>query len=137
MRYTLFDRRKDEVLLLARLLLAALFVIFGWGKLTGFSGTVALMATLNLPVPTIAAVVVVVMEFFVGIAIVIGFYTRPLAVLLALYTLATAFIGHHYWTLPDAERVANMINFYKNISIVGGLLLLGITGAGRYSIDRR
>lgn len=137
MRYTLFDRRKDEVLLLARVLLAALFVIFGWGKLTGFSGTVALMATLNLPVPTIAAVVVVVMEFFVGIAIVIGFYTRPLAVLLALYTLATAFIGHHYWTLPDAERVANMINFYKNISIVGGLLLLGITGAGRYSIDRR
>lgn len=137
MRYTMFDRRKDEVLLLARLLLAALFVIFGWGKLTGFSGTVALMATLNLPVPTIAAVVVVVMEFFVGIAIVIGFYTRPLAVLLALYTLATAFIGHHYWTLPDAERVANMINFYKNISIVGGLLLLGITGAGRYSIDRR
>lgn len=137
MRYTLFDRSKDEVLLLARLLLAALFVIFGWGKLTGFSGTVALMATLNLPVPTIAAVVVVVMEFFVGIAIVIGFYTRPLAVLLALYTLATAFIGHHYWTLPDAERVANMINFYKNISIVGGLLLLGITGAGRYSIDRR
>lgn len=137
MRYTLFDRSKDEVLLLARLLLAALFVIFGWGKLTGFSGTVALMATLNLPVPTIAAVVVVVMEFFVGIAIVIGFYTRPLAVLLALYTLATAFIGHHYWTLPDAERVANMINFYKNISIVGGLLLLGITGAGKYSIDRR
>lgn len=137
MRYTLFDRRKDEVLLLARLLLAALFVIFGWGKLAGFSGTVALMATLNLPVPTVAAVVVVVMEFFVGIAIVIGFYTRPLAVLLALYTLATAFIGHHYWTLPDAERVANMINFYKNISIVGGLLLLGITGPGRYSIDRR
>ena len=137
MRYTLFDRRKDEVLLLARLLLAALFVIFGWGKLAGFSGTVALMATLNLPVPTVAAVVVVVMEFFVGIAIVIGFYTRPLAVLLALYTLATAFIGHHYWTLPDAERVANMINFYKNISIVGGLLLLCITGPGRYSIDRR
>ena len=137
MRYTLFDRRKDEVLLLARVLLAALFVIFGWGKLAGFSGTVALMATLNLPVPTIAAVVVVVMEFFVGIAIVIGFYTRPLAVLLALYTLATAFIGHHYWTLPDAERVANMINFYKNISIVGGLLLLCITGPGRYSIDRR
>lgn len=137
MRYTLFDRRQDEVLLLARVLLAVLFVIFGWGKLTGFGGTVAMTTAMNLPLPTIAAVVVVVMEFFVGVAIVIGFYTRPLAVLLALYTLATAFIGHHYWTLPDAERMANMINFYKNISIVGGLLLLGVTGPGRYSIDRR
>jgi len=137
MRYTLFDRRKDEVLLLARVLLAALFVIFGWGKLTGFGSTVAMTTALNLPLPTIAAVVVVVMEFFVGVAIVVGFYTRPLAVLLALYTLATAFIGHHYWTLADAERMGNMINFYKNISIVGGLLLLGVTGPGRYSIDRR
>lgn len=137
MRYTLFDRRKDEVLLLARVLLAAMFVIFGWSKLTGFSGTVALMTALHLPVPTVAAVVVVVMEFFVGIAIVIGFYTRPVAMLLALYTLATAFIGHHYWTMPDAERMANMINFYKNISIVGGLLLLSVSGPGRYSIDRR
>ncbi|MBN8714996.1 MAG: DoxX family protein [Xanthomonadales bacterium] len=133
----MFDRRRDELLLLARVLLAAMFVIFGWGKLTGFGGTVGLMTALHLPVPTIAAVVVVVMEFFVGVAIVIGFYTRPLAVLLALYTLATAFIGHHYWTMPDAERVANMINFYKNLSIVGGLLLLGVAGPGRYSIDRR
>ena len=77
------------------------------------------------------------MEFFVGIAIVIGFYTRPLALLLALYTLATAVIGHHYWTMLDGERMANMINFYKNISIAGGLLLLCITGPGKYSVDRR
>lgn len=137
MRYTLFEHRQDEVLLLARVLLAGMFVIFGWGKLTGFTGTVALMTSLGLPLPAVAAGVAVFMELLVGIAIVVGFYTRPLAVLLALYTLATAVIGHHYWTMPDAERAANMINFCKNISIVGGLLLLGITGPGRFSLDRR
>jgi len=136
-RYTLFENRKDELLLIARLLLVILFVLFGWSKLTGFSGTIAFMVTEGAPLPTVAAVIAVVMELLVGIAIALGFYTRPLAYLLALYTLATAFIGHHYWTMPDAERMANMINFYKNLSIAGGLLLLCVSGPGKYSLDRR
>lgn len=137
MRYVLFDKVSNGMILLARILLVVLFVLFGWSKLTDFPGTVGYMASQGLPVPTLAAAVVVLMEFFVGLAIVLGFFTRPLAMLLALYTLGTAFIGHHYWTMDGAERMANMINFYKNISIIGGLLLLCVTGPGRYSIDRR
>jgi putative oxidoreductase len=57
--------------------------------------------------------------------------------LLALYTLGTAFIGHHYWTMTGTAQYANMINFYKNVSIMGGLLLLAATGPGRYSLDRK
>jgi len=136
-RYTLFENRRNEILLIARILLVALFVLFGWSKLTGFSGTIAYMAAENAPLPTVAAVIAVVMELLVGLAIAVGFYTRPLAYLLTLYTLATAFIGHHYWTMPDAERMANMINFYKNLSIAGGLLLMCIAGPGKYSLDRR
>jgi len=64
---------------------------------------------------------------------VIGIY--PL--LLALYTLGTALIGHHFWTMTGMEQYANMINFYKNISIIGGLLLLCATGPGKYSFDRK
>ena len=137
MRYTLFEQRKDELILVARVLLMILFVIFGWSKLTGFSGTVGYMATEGAPLPTLSAIIAVVMEFFVGIAIVIGFYTRPLALLLALYTLGTALIGHHFWTMTGDAHMANMINFYKNISIMGGLLLLCVTGAGKYSVDRK
>jgi putative oxidoreductase len=137
MRYTLFEHRKDELVLIARVLLMILFVIFGWSKLTNFSGTVGYMTTEGAPLPTLAAVVAIVMEFFVGLALVIGFYTRPLALLFALYTLGTALIGHHYWTMADGERMANMINFYKNISIIGGLLLLCVTGPGKYSVDRK
>ena len=137
MRYTLFENQKDELLLVSRVLLMALFVIFGWGKLTGFSGAVAYMSSLGLPLPAVVTAITVIMELFVGVAILVGFYTRPLALLLALYTLVTALIGHQYWLMTDAAHFEAMINFYKNVSIAGGLLLLCITGPGRYSIDRR
>ncbi|NPT47658.1 DoxX family membrane protein [Paraburkholderia sp. 1N] len=137
MRYTLFENQKDTVILVARILLMVLFVMFGWSKLTGFSGTVTYMTSTGAPVPELSAVIAVVMELAVGIALVVGFYTRPLALLLALYTLGTAIIGHHYWNMTGAEQYVNMINFYKNISIMGGLFLLCVTGPGKYSIDRR
>lgn len=137
MRYTLFERQKNGLLLLARVLLMVLFVVFGWQKLTDFSGTAAYMASTGLPAPTFAAAIATAMEFFVGIALVLGVYTRPLALVLAVYTVATALIGHPYWNMTDTARLDNMINFYKNISIVGGLLLLCITGPGKYSIDKR
>jgi putative oxidoreductase len=137
MRYLSLEQRNDSLLLVARVLLMILFVLFGWQKLTGFSGTVAYMTSTGAPAPTVSAIVAVVMELVVGIAIVVGFFTRPLALLLALYTIGTALIGHHYWTMQGMERYANTINFYKNISIVGGLILLFITGPGKYSLDRR
>jgi putative oxidoreductase len=77
------------------------------------------------------------MEFFVAIAIVSGLFTRKLAPLMALYTLASALIGHRYWTMEGPVRLDNSIHFYRNISIVGGLLLLYVTGPGRYSVDAR
>jgi putative oxidoreductase len=137
MRYALLDKHRDEVLLLARILLMLLFVRFGWSKLTDFAGTTAYMAAEGLPLPAVAAVVVIAMEFFVGLAIVLGAWTRPLALLMVLYTLGTALVGHHYWSMAGADRMANMINFYKNLSIAGGLLLLCLTGPGRYSVNRR
>jgi putative oxidoreductase len=130
-------RVRDGVLLIARILLAVLFVIFGWKKLTGFTGTGGYFTHLNLPMPTLAAIIAVVMEFFAGIAIVLGVLTRPVAVLLAVYTIATGFLGHPYWTMTGMEQVGAMINFYKNVSIAGGFLLLYVCGAGKYSVDAR
>lgn len=137
MRYTLLEGSRDGMILLARILLMVLFVIFGWGKLLGFGATVTYMSSVGLPLPTVTAAVTVIMELFVGLAIVIGFYTRPLALLLGLYTLGAAVIGHQFWHMIDPDRIEAMINFYKNVSIAGGLLLLCITGPGRYSLDGR
>jgi putative oxidoreductase len=75
------------------------------------------------------------MELPVAFAAAVGAYTRPSAVLLALYTLGSALIAHRYWTMKGANKVDSMESFYKNLSIVGGFLLLCITGAGKYSID--
>ncbi|RQH05333.1 DoxX family protein [Paraburkholderia dinghuensis] len=137
MRYNLFGPGSDTVLLVSRILLASLFVLFGWTKLTGFSGTVDYMTHVGAPVPMVSAIIAVVMEFVVGILILVGFYTRPLAVLLALYTVGTAIIGHHFWNMTGTEQMMNMINFYKNVSIAGGLLALAVAGPGRFSIDRK
>jgi putative oxidoreductase len=129
---------RDEALLVGHVLLALLFLTFGLSKLTDYSGTVAYMTQAGLPMPSLAALVAIVIEFFGGLALILGVWTRPLAVLLGLYTLASAIIGHPFWTLSDpAAHYGNEINFYKNISILGGFLLLYITGVGRYSVDAR
>ena len=126
----------DELILAARLLLAALFLIFGWRKLTDFSGTVSQMVQLGVPTPVLAAGVATFMELPVAFAVVIGAFTRPAAVLMFFYTLGTALIGHRYWTMTGTDRVDGMDSFFKNLSIMGGFLLPYITGAGKYSIDR-
>ena len=125
----------DEVILAARLFLATLFLIFGWRKLRDYSGTISQMVQLSVPMPALAAAVATIMELPVAFAVAIGALVRPLALLLVLYTLGTALIGHRYWTKTGADRVDNMDGFYKNLSIMGGFLLLHITGAGQYSID--
>jgi putative oxidoreductase len=129
------DRLADPVLLVGRILLVILFVMFGWDKIVGFRGTIAYFTAEHIPLPFVAAVIAAGVEFFVGLAIALGFLTRPLALLLALYTLGTAILGHPFWTLTDGARLMNEINFFKNISIIGGCLLLYVAGPGRYALD--
>jgi putative oxidoreductase len=125
----------DELILSARLLLATLFLIFGWRKLTDFSGTVKQVVQLGVPMPVLAAAVATFMELPVAFAVAVGAFARPSALLFVLYTLGTALIGHHYWTITGADKVDSMDGFYKDLSIMGGFLLLYVTGAGKYSID--
>jgi putative oxidoreductase len=125
----------DGVILAARLLLAALFLIFGWRKLTDYSGTVSRMVQDGARIPVPATVVAIFMELPVAFAVAVGAFARASAVLLALYTLGTSLIAHHYWTVTGANKIDSMESFYKNLSIMGGFLLLYIAGAGKYSID--
>lgn len=136
-RYFDFGSSRSLLLLIARIALVALFIIFGYPKLLGFQGTVQYMASSGAPVPMQSAIIAVIMEVPAAILIVLGFFTRPLAVIFIFYTLGTAVIGHHYWDMSGDAVVPNMINFYKNISIAGGFLLLAIAGPGAISIDRR
>jgi putative oxidoreductase len=126
---------KDGMTFLARLFLAALFLIFGWRKLRDYSGTVAQMERDRLPAPALATVISIFMELPVAFAIAVGAFTRPAAALFVFYTLGTSLVEHRYWEVKGPEHVENVEAFYKNLSIIGGFLLLFITGAGKYSID--
>jgi putative oxidoreductase len=125
----------DAVILAARLFLAILFLIFGWRKVRDYSGTVRQMVQDGLPMPALATAIAIFMELPVTLAVAAGAFTRLSAVLLAFYTLSASLVEHRYWTATRGERVASMENFYKNLSIIGGLLLLYVVGAGKYSID--
>jgi putative oxidoreductase len=125
----------DELILAARVLLATLFLIFGWRKLRDFSGTVSQMVQLGVPTPVLAAAVATFMELPVAFAVAVGAFTRPSALLMFFYTLGTALVGHRYWTVKGPGYVDSLDGFYKDLSIMGGFLLLFITGAGKYSID--
>ncbi|RKQ40623.1 DoxX family protein [Enterobacter sp. R1(2018)] len=137
LRYFDFGQSRPVMLLIARIALVLLFIIFGVPKMTGFSGTVQYMASVGAPLPTISAVIAVLMEVVAAILIVLGFFTRPLAIIFIFYTLGTAVIGHHYWNMSGDAVVPNMINFYKNVSIAAAFLLLAIVGPGSISLDKR
>lgn len=121
--------------LLGRLLIAALFLPAGLSKLTGFEGTVGYFTSLGMAAPTLGVIVAIIAEVAGGVALLVGFQTRIVAILLAVFTLAATIIGHAYWAAPaDAAFIAQLL-FFKNIAVIGGLLVLASSGAGKFSID--
>jgi putative oxidoreductase len=129
------DNIDNGLILVARLMLATLFLIFGVRKARDFPGTMQQMAQLSVPFPRLAAIGSTFMELPVAFAVATGAYVRATALLMFFYTLGTALIGHHYWTVKGAGYVDSMDGFYKNLSIMGGFLLLYVIGGGTFSID--
>ena len=118
--------------LASRILLALLFLISGYNKLTNVSGTAGYLGKVGLPMPEVTVWGVIAIELVGGLLIVLGWQTRIVAWVMALFTLGTALLGHKFWVDP-----AQMIHFLKNLGIMGGFLLLAAYGPGRASIDRR
>jgi putative oxidoreductase len=126
----------DLLILIGRILVGQLYVVSGWGKITAISAFSANMAKAGVPMPEVLGFVGPCVEFFGGLALVFGFMTRWSAALLILFTIVASFIGHRYWEFADAAvRRGQQINFYKNVTIIGGFLFLMVTGGGRFSID--
>ena len=130
------SRAPDIIVLLARVLLVALFILSGCDKLTGYAGTVLYIASHGLPFPGVAAAFAVVVELGLGLLVLVGWKARWAALVMAVFTLAAALLFHAYWSDTAAERMSDYVNFWKNMSIAGGFLMLFACGAGRYSLDR-
>ncbi len=133
----------DVVTLISRVLLSALFVVYGYFKFldvtsfTNLPGAKRLMDVVatGAAVPDWLGYLVAALEVLSGVAILIGFKTRWVAWGLVVYVILATWLGHPFWLLEGASRGANQTHFYKNLAIIGGFLLLTITGPGRYSVD--
>jgi putative oxidoreductase len=128
---------QDTLALIGRVLIALLFVPAGFGKLTGFAGTVGYISSVGAPLPQVAAVIAIVVELGLGLLLLVGFKTRLSAIVLAIFTVAAAVMFHNYWGMPADKAFVNQLMFFKNIAIAGGLLAFAAFGAGRFSIDKK
>lgn len=129
------DRPKTA--LIGRLLIAAIFIMSGISKLTNTEETVGYMTAMGVPAPETLAIVAGVAELLGGAALVFGFLTRLAAIGLILFMIPTTLVFHAFWTLEGAEQKMQMIQFMKNLAIMGGLTTIVAFGPSRYSIDRK
>ena len=127
--------QRDLVALIGRVLLALMFIISGWGKITGFSETVDSIAGKELPLPQLLAVIAIAIEFGAGLAIVFGWKTRWAAAAFVVFLIVITPIFHGFWYVPADQAMMQQINFMKNLSILGGMIVLFAWGPGRYSLD--
>ena len=123
--------------LLGRIAIAALFLPAGLNKLMGMEGVTGYFSSLGLPVVAVLVWVVIAIEVLGGVALILGYKTRLVAIGLAIFTVLASIVGHAFWAAPvDAAFIAQLL-FFKNMAITGGLLILASSGAGSISIDGR
>ncbi|HAL40311.1 MAG TPA: DoxX family protein [Polaromonas sp.] len=133
----MFTSLRNPLTLVGRLLLALLFLPAGIMKMGGFAGTVGYIGSKGLPMPELGAVIAIVVEVAGSLALIAGFGTRFAALALSLFTLVATFVFHNFWGVPADQAMVQQLMFYKNIAVVGGLLVLVAHGAGAWSLDAK
>ncbi len=133
----MIDSLKTPLIVVGRVLLALMFILAGWSKLTGIEGTAGYIASGGLPFATALAVIVGLLELFGGLAIAFGFQARWAALALGLFTLAASVLFHKFWAVPADQAFVQQLMFMKNLSVAGGLFTLAALGAGPVSVDAR
>ena len=133
----MLEALKNPLSFIGRLLLALLFLPAGWGKLTGFAGSVAYTASGGLPLPELATAAALTVEIVGSLALILGLGTRWAALALAFFTLLASFFFHNYWAMPPEKVMMMQLMFFKNMAITGGLLTVAAWGPGAWSLDAR
>ena len=122
---------QDTLVLVARLLLAALFILAGVNKIGAMEGTVGYIASVGLPFPELVYFGTVTLEIVGGLLLAAGYKARQVALAMGVFTVLTAVIFHN-----DFSQQIEMTMFLKNLAIAGGMFAIAAFGAGRFSLDR-
>ena len=120
-----------QVLAIARILVAVLFIVAGARKLLTYAGTLAYFTKLGIPAPELVLPLTIALELIGGIALVAGWKINWVAPILAAFTLGAALIGHAFWAAEPAQFSAQLNNFLKNLAIVGAFIALAIQARTR------
>ena len=123
---------ENTAALLGRVAMSLLFIHGGWGKLLGPAASQAMLASHHLPMVKLGWILAVVVELGGGLAILLGLFTRPVGLVLAVWCLATALIVHTNFADRNQE-----IHFLKNMAMMGGFLYVAAFGARAWSLDAR
>jgi len=128
---------QDALSLVGRALLALLFVPAGWSKIAGFAGVAGYIASRGVPLPEVCAALAIATELGLGLLLLVGWQARWAALGLAIFVAVITPVFHNFWAMPEAQVMMQKQAFYKNIAVVGGLLVVAAFGAGRFSLDGR
>ena len=123
---------ENTAALLGRVAMSLIFIHGGWGKLLASGATQAMLASHHLPMVKFGWILAVVVELGGGLAILLGLFTRPIGLMLAIWCVATALIAHTNFADRNQE-----IHFLKNMAMMGGFLYVAGFGAGAWSLDAR
>ncbi|HEY8579669.1 MAG TPA: DoxX family protein [Beijerinckiaceae bacterium] len=123
----------DLILLAGRVGVGWIFMQSGFRKIFDMAAVAKTYPARGLP--EFMAYVATPIELAFGACLVLGFATRYAAFVIFVFTIVASFSSHAYWTYPEAQRAMQHSHFWKNTSIKGGLLLLFVAGAGRWSLD--
>jgi len=111
-------------LVLGRVLLSAIFILSGLGKLPHFNDIAGMMAGKGIPLASVALVITLFIEIGGGLMVLIGFKARYAALVMAVWLIPVTLVFHHFWGIPAEQQQDQMVNFLKNVAIMGGLLVL-------------
>ena len=120
-----------------RILLSIIFIMSGISKITGFAGTAGWMTSKGLPMADVLLGASIVIELGAAAMIVTGFKARWGAAALFLWMIPVTLVFHNYWTYPAAEQQMQSIMFFKNLGLMGGMLILMGLGSGPFSLNRK
>ena len=123
--------------LAGRILLALIFLLSGYGKIGGFTGTAGYMASKGLPMAEVLLAITIVIEIGAALMIIAGYKARLGAAALLLWMIPVTFIFHNFWAVPADQQMIQQIMFMKNLAIMGGMLLIMANGAGPLSLCKK